>query len=353
MSNKNFIENFDLFKSNGVFFSDKKILIYSLYNKVFQFDKLTNKSKYLGCVRVSWFDNMFKYFRFYQRLRRLVFYNIIPIPNNRFFLNFSNKIGLLNEKGKFIPLDGISSRFKILNNGLCQDESYIYFGEYLSNNNRNRDINIYRFSKTKLTYEVIFKFPAGKIRHIHGIYKDPFSKHFYVLTGDLPNECGIYVSRDEFKSIELLGGGDETWRAVSIIFTEDLIYYGTDSEFIPNNVYLINKSNLKRKKLGELSGPVYYSVLYKKNPLFFITAELCPSQKDEFFKIIQFENGKLKTKCKILKDLNYQKYLTRIFVKTFMPGNMHLSFHNDKNIEELFLYGIALKNADNKIFKLK
>ena len=79
---------------------------------------------------------------------------------------------------------------------------------------------------------------------------------------------------------------------------------------------------------------------------------MCPSQNDEFFKIIEFHNGKLKTRCKILKDYKYSKSITKFFSRVFMPGNMHLSFHNDENSDELFVYGIGLKNIDNKVFKI-
>lgn len=348
-----FLNEVSISNTNGVFYSNKEFLLVAKYNRVYLLNRKTKSLKCKGSVKISWFDNLLKYFRIYQRFRRLIFYNIIPIGNDRYFLNYSNKIGYLNEEGHFFKLNNISQDFKILNNGLSEDENFIYFGEYLANNKRNKEINIYRFSKKSSENEIIFTFKPGTIRHIHGIYKDPYNANFYILTGDLPNECGIYVSNDKFKSVNRIGGGDESWRAVSLIFTEDMIYYGTDSEFIPNQVFSLSKKNYTRNKIGELSGPVYYSVLFNKKPLFFITAEMCPSQNDEFFKIIECDNGKLETRCKILKDYKYSKSITKLFSRVLMPGNMHLSFHNDKNIEELFVYAIGLKNIDNKVFKLK
>ena len=94
-----------------------------------------------------------------------------------------------------------------------------------------------------------------------------------------------------------------------------------------------------------------FLLVYKK-PLFFITAEMCPSQNDEFFKIIEYDNDKLNTRLKVLKDYKSGKKITKIFSKLFMPGNMHLSFHNDMNIGELYVYGIGLENFDDKVYKL-
>lgn len=353
MRNNKFLEEFNFLKSNGIFFSDRKHLIVAKYNGVYLLNKKTKNLIFKGHVKIPWYDNIFKYFRFYQRLRRLIFYNIIPIGNNRYFLSFSNKIGYLDEKGDFISIINKSKSFKILNNGLSVDGDYIYYGEYFANNKRDKEVSIYRFSKKTFENKIVYSFPPKNIRHIHGIYKDPFTKYFYVLTGDMPNECRIYISKDKFKSVQLIGGGDESWRAVSLVFTERFIYYGTDSEFISNHVYSLNKKSFSRKKIGSLSGPVYYSVLYNKNPLFFITAEMCPSQNDKFFKIIEYNNDKLNTRFKVLKDYNSGKKITKIFSRLFMPGNMHLSFHNDKNMSELYVYAIGLKNFDDKVCKLK
>ena len=267
MRNNKFLSEFNLLKSNGIFFSNSKYLIVAKYNRVFLLNKKTQKLIPKGHVKIPWYDNLFKCFRFYQRLRRLIFYNIVPIGNNRFFLSFSNKVGYLDENGEFISIINKTRSFKILNNGLSSDGEYIYYGEYFSNNNRDDKVNIYRFSKKTFENKIVYSFPPKSIRHVHGIYKDPFTKYFYVLTGDLPNECGIYISKDKFKTLELVGGGDESWRAVSLVFTEKFIYYGTDSEFMSNHVYSLNKKKLSRKKIGSLSGPVYYSPTIK--PSFF------------------------------------------------------------------------------------
>jgi hypothetical protein len=42
-----------------------------------------------------------------------------------------------------------------------------------------------------------------------------------VLTGDAGSECRIMRTEDGFASVETVGEGDETWRAVSVLFDEN------------------------------------------------------------------------------------------------------------------------------------
>ena len=58
----------------------------------------------------------------------------------------------------------------------------IYISKYFFNNNRDDKVNIYRFSKKHLKIKSYIVF-LPKERHVHGTYKDPFTKYFYVLTG--------------------------------------------------------------------------------------------------------------------------------------------------------------------------
>ena len=158
MRNNKFLEEFNFLKSNGIFFSDRKHLIVAKYNGVYLLNKKTKNLIFKGHVKIPWYDNIFKYFRFYQRLRRLIFYNIIPIGNNRYFLSFSNKIGYLDEKGDFISIINKSKSFKILNNGLSVDGDYIYYGEYFANNKRDKEVSIYRFSKKTFENKIVYSF---------------------------------------------------------------------------------------------------------------------------------------------------------------------------------------------------
>ena len=57
---------------------------------------------------------------------------------------------------------------------------------------------------------------------------------FSVLTSIYKSEPYL---NDYFKSIEVIGQGDQSWRSVSLLFTKKYIYYGTVCEFYQNKIY--------------------------------------------------------------------------------------------------------------------
>ena len=87
-------------------------------------------------------------------------------------------------------------------------------------------------------------------------------------------------SSDGFQTTEIVGQGDETWRAVSILFDQENFYYGTDAEFRANNIFKVNRQTLERENLGEVNGTVFYSKSLGKDLFFTTTAENAPSQKE-------------------------------------------------------------------------
>ena len=85
-------------------------------------------------------------------------------------------------------------------------------------------------------------------------------------------------TRDGFESVEVVGEGDESWRCVSVVFTERAIYYATDSEFQRNRIYRLDRISGERREIGEIDGPVYVGKAVGPDVFFCVTAELCPSQ---------------------------------------------------------------------------
>jgi hypothetical protein len=306
----------------------------------------------IGYIPITILESILIFFRLGQRFKRLIFYNVFPISHNCYFVNFSNRIGYI-ENGVYYQIKGIINNCKILNNGpALNDNGDVYFGEYFLNNRRDKPVHIYKFSATEKKLEIVYVFPVGTIRHIHGIYKDPYTGYFYITTGDKGHECSILYTRDLFNTFHTLGTGDETWRTVSILFSKNHIYYGMDAEFIPNKIFCIDRLTCKRRELGGIPGPIYYSSLLNEIPIFIIAAELCPSQQNFTASIVCVSNGKIITKYSFAKDFNFINGITRLVAMLLLPGNFHLPFHNSKSKTKLYLYGIALSKADDKSFEL-
>lgn len=179
--------------------------------------------------------------------------NAVPLPNGDIFVTFDKTAGIIRN-GKYQALRGMERPCRVLRSACAVDvEGNVFFGEYLSNVERG-EMRIYKYRSGSDALEIAYTFQAGTIRHIHGIYFDPFTKNLFCLTGDDDRECRILRTSDDFKTIETVGEGDETWRAVSLLFAKDSIYYGMDAEFRTNNIYKLDRNTLEKQSLGEVSG---------------------------------------------------------------------------------------------------
>ena len=177
------------------------------------------------------------------------------------------------------------------------------------------------------------------------IYFDKYSKSLWCLCGDVGSENKIIQSFDEFSSVSVIGDGDETWRAVSILFTDKYFYYGMDAEYSDNYIIKVNRKDLQRKKIGKVNGPVYYSYKHNKKLFFAVTAELCASQTDKYASLyaVDYED-------KMKRILDFKKDF--FSVKYFLPGAFY--FPAGPGLENQILFNtVALKNKKCNSFLLK
>lgn len=145
--------------------------------------------------------------------------------------------------------------------GLCQDHlGRIYLGEYWLNKERN-PVRLWRSEDDGLTWRPIYTWPA--VRHIHFVQFDPYEQGLWVGTGDENSECQIAYSRDGGLSFETIGGGEQLWRAVSLLFTPEALFWGTDigidHDDQPNYLVRWDRKCRRLQRLMPLDGPAYYS----------------------------------------------------------------------------------------------
>ena len=327
----------------SVEWQDSKQFILAKGNKLFRLDRNSGSRSFIGLVPQPRWKTVACTFRPLQRALRFVFYNVLPLSDDRFFISFGRTIGFLSN-GAFEEIQGVDRQFRILRGSMAEsDEGAIFFGEYFGNAERE-PVRIYRIAPGSIIAEVVHTFSAGTVRHIHGVYRDPHSKSLWCLTGDKDHECVLWTTDDDFHSVERFGGGDESWRAVSILFDEAHITYGMDAEFEQNYIYRIRRSDKVREKLGSIPGPVYYSFQIRDWCFFVVTAELCPSQSDRASSIWSVSpEGVLSEVARGEKDWLSPKY--------FMPGIFHPSLPREHK-SEVFLSGIGLKGVDNKVLRI-
>jgi hypothetical protein len=276
--------------------------ILSRRNQFFHTPDISQKPKLIGEFESPFWRELIAASRLGQRLLRFSANCVIPVSTGEFFVSFDRSIGILRD-GKFIRINGLRRPCRILRSGVAIHPSGdLYFGEYTANTERE-PVFIYRYKPGTDEVSIAYEFPAGSIRHIHGIYFDKFDDSLICLTGDADDECRMISTHDGFNSIDIIGEGDESWRAVSVLFTEDAYFYGTDAEFRPNTIYRLDRKTREQRALGEVSGTVFYSQQIEDELFFATTAENAPSQDENVAAIWNVSpTGQLSEIVKFQKD---------------------------------------------------
>jgi hypothetical protein len=279
-----------------------------------------------------------------QRLLRFLFYNVLKLPDGRLFASFDKSIGIL-DGDRFTLLQGLVRPCRILRSSCAlASDGKVYFGEYISNDERG-PIHVYCYAPGSSRVEVVHTFPADGVRHVHGIFRDPWSSALWCVTGDVKHECRIMRTFDEFQTIETVGAGDESWRSVSLAFTESHVYYATDAQFIRNRVLRLDRSSWKREVLGEMDGPVFFCRAVAGDLFFVVGAELCPSQIGQSASLVHVSGaGRPATVVSFPKD--------RFNVDYFMFGTLSMP-QGPWLPDRFYFHGIGLRGADNETFVVR
>lgn len=152
--------------------------------------------------------------------------------------------------------------------GLCQHRECFYYGEYRSNPERSA-VNIWKWCRDSTAWESVWSFTD--VRHVHGVFHDPYSDAFWVTTGDNNSESAIWCTNDNFSSLNKIVGGSQQFRAVRLLFTIDHVYFGSDAPNEKNYVYRMDRSGGDVEQLCSVDGPVFFGCKVGGS-LFFSTA---------------------------------------------------------------------------------
>lgn len=171
----------------------------------------------------------------------------------------------LNHYGLGVGRGVLSYGFKSLG------EKEIYFGEYFRNAARG-PVKIFRSMDEGLSWDMIREFDAGFTRHIHFIQQDPYTGKMWICMGDLDHESRIGWSDDGFRSITYIGSGSQIWRSAHVVFTEEAVYWGTDSGFDDSaGIYRWDKTSMEHVRIHPCPGAVLFGTRLEKGSLVFST----------------------------------------------------------------------------------
>lgn len=279
-------------------------------------------------------------FRIAQRLLRFFYYNVIPLDSGDIFVTFDRSVGIIRD-GDFIEVTGLARPCRVLRFGCAVDhDGDIFFGEYLANEEKG-EMRIYRLPKGLTKAEIAYTFAPGEVRHIHGIYRDETDDRLFCLTGDSDSECRILSSNDKFRSISTLGEGDETWRAVSILFDKNSMYYGTDAEHRDNEIFEFERLSGTRRSIGTVNGTVFYSKKVGDDLFFTTTAENAPSQTENVASLWHIGTDKaLKKLASYPKDM--------LPGGLFLFGTIHFPYKN--GFDDRLYFNLVATHGDNEMY---
>lgn len=233
----------------------------------------------------------------------------------------------------------------LLHQSICVADNggTVYFGEYGSNKMRH-NVPIYRSMDGGRSWEEIFVFPPGKIRHVHGCYRDPFDDRIWVLTGDFANENYMVVGDREFKRIEWLGDGSQTWRACNVFFERDRVTWIMDSQLETSHLVVYDRATRTATKKRAFPGPVWYTKRLSDG--YYLAATACesgPGVTDEYSHV--FVSTDLEKWAEV-RRFEHDKWPKRYFkfgVIGFADGHQVSG--------SFYIFGEALRGVDGRVYE--
>lgn len=161
-----------------------------------------------------------------------------------------------------LPFTGQPGLASPLRGGLAVHgkSQHVYFGEYL--NGHQRDIRVARVDVARRQVEVCWSFPRSEIKHIHAVHYDRFRNRLWLCTGDLDHESAFYYTDDEFQTVHRFAGGDQSWRAIALLFDATGMEWGMDAgQDAPadaiNHIYRYDFRTEQRTRCAVIGNPAY------------------------------------------------------------------------------------------------
>jgi hypothetical protein len=132
----------------------------------------------------------------------------------------------------------------------------LFWGEYFDNPHRD-EVRVYASADRGATWDVIYKFPQGAIRHVHNVVYDEWENCLWVLTGDDGSECRILRASCDFRHVDLVLSGNQQGRAAALIPAADGLYFSSDTPLETNHVYRLDRRGNLAKLAGLGSSSIY------------------------------------------------------------------------------------------------
>jgi hypothetical protein len=238
-----------------IHYADDYLCVSSTHNRVFI--RQSGQETMIQLPGDGW-KTVFGTFRLGRRAFRLDKCNVIPVDKNLVIIrqglvyHYDTKVQCLT------PTLKLKNCRNVLHQSiLVTENSDIYFGEY-GNNASRAAVPVYRSQDGGKSWHIIFKFPAGTIKHVHGCYWDPFEQKIWVFTGDFAGECHLLCADQDFNQLEWVGDGQQVYRTCNAFFEPDSIHWIMDSQLEDSYHIRMDRKTRQVEKVSLFPGPVWY-----------------------------------------------------------------------------------------------
>jgi hypothetical protein len=205
---------------------------------------------------------------------------------------FSAGIGQKFEKIMELSHFGPNIGRGIMSTGLLQaNKKELFLGEYFSNKERI-NVKVFKLNNEHLTWEISHEFKPGQIRHIHSLQRDPYTNRLWICVGDEDNESMIGWSDDNYKNITPIGYGSQIWRTCQLVFTDEAIFWGTDTGSKDlAGIYRWDRKTMELKKVHGTQGAIFFSLKLNNGAIVMSTdREGFPNEEDDKTRLYLINN---------------------------------------------------------------
>lgn len=261
-----------------IHYADSEKVISSKFNHLTIREADWKKEIRLPVSMLTRFLGMFRLIRRFLRLEKMW---VIPLASG-YVVFWQRRVYHLSRDCSQLTCTMKLTGFRSLlyNTVASIDGNELFFGEYGRPHPEGK--SIYRSINGGLSWEKVFNFPKDKIRHIHSCNWDPYEEKIWVCTGDREGQSYILCADKEFKEVEWIGDGTQSYRAINLFFEEETVHWLMDSPLKEAYHIKLDRKTRNIEIKQSLPGPVWYSKKLADGYYVAATAqEKGPSQIDD------------------------------------------------------------------------
>jgi hypothetical protein len=226
----------------------------------------------------------------------------------------------------------------------------VVFGEYFSNPRRD-EVHVYGSHDSGRSWEVLYTFPKGAVRHVHGVTYDPYDDCFWVTTGDYADECRLLRASKDFRTVDTVRRHGQENRFCSVCVGRDALVMATDSPLARNYVVVCDKRSGRMERRQAIENSSFYHCVVGGRIYLSTTAEPSPVNDSRASHVWSGRLGGDGWERRLSFPVDLYARLSRLpllkpglfqYPRVFFPDG-----ENPGNV--LVCYGIGLKEWDNTL----